>query len=148
MTLLPIKPTLPENQEFATHPMCNEVLLMTLQYYLRIGYTAPWIGYFAVEKGELVGSAGFKGKPVDGKVEIAYGTFEPYQRQGVGTAICRQMVLLALQADPTLVITARTLTNNGYSARILEKNNFVCAGIVSDPEDGDVWEWVYKGKND
>jgi RimJ/RimL family protein N-acetyltransferase len=72
----------------------------------------------------LVGSAAFKGKPKEGRVEIAYGVFPHYQNQGIGTEICGQLVLLALETDPTVIVTARTLPEENYSTRILRKNNF------------------------
>ena len=58
----------------------------------------------------------------------------------------RQLVELAIKTDPIVKITARTLENDGYSAKILIKNHFTAIGTVIDPEDGEVWEWVYEGK--
>ena len=66
-----------------------------------MGFIKPWIGYFATMDGnEIIGCGGFKGKPVAGKVEIAYGTFKNYKGMGVATEICRQLVLLSLKTDP------------------------------------------------
>jgi ribosomal-protein-alanine N-acetyltransferase len=144
MELLPIAPTLQENQPFIENPDCQEVISVTIDYFNKIGYASPWIGYFARMDNELVGSAGFKGAPKEGKVEIAYGTFPAYQRQGVGSQICCQLVQLALQTDPAVRITARTFEPDNYSARILKKNSFVCNGPVWDEEDGTVWEWAYQ----
>ncbi|HJS53382.1 MAG TPA: GNAT family protein [Chitinophagaceae bacterium] len=144
MTLLPIKQTLEENDAFAIDPLCNETLAMCIEFYKRVGFNAPWICYYAEENDELVGSAAFKGKPVNNTVEISYGTMEKHRQQGVGTRICRQLVELSLATDPSVRITARTLPENNYSTRILEKNNFVFIGTVDDPEDGEVWEWEYK----
>ncbi|GAB3031282.1 GNAT family N-acetyltransferase [Spirosoma pulveris] len=144
MELLPIRPSLQENQPFIEHPDCKEALSMTIDYFNRIGYVPPWIGYFAQLENELVGSAGFKGAPGEGKVEIAYGTFPAYQRQGVGSQICYQLVQLALQTDPEIRITARTVEPDNYSARILKKNHFFCTGPVWDEEDGTVWIWEYQ----
>ena len=93
-----------------------------------------------------VGSAAFKGPPKDGVVEIAYGTFEPYRQTGIGTEICKLLVELALKTDPAIRITARTLPQQNFSTKILETNGFEFSGMVNDPEDGDVWEWVYKKK--
>lgn len=145
MELVPIAATLPENQPFADHPACQQVLPMTIAYFNAVGYKPPWIGYFARLGKELVGSAGFKGGPKAGKVEIAYGTFPAYQRQGIGSQLCRQLVALALQTDPAISLTARTLEPGGYSARILIKNGFTCLGPIWDEEDGRVWEWAYQG---
>ena len=144
MELLPIGKTLAENERVSHHPDIRESLPMTIAYFDGIGYEPPWIGYCAQREGELVGSAGFKGKPKAGRVEIAYGTFPHYQAKGIGTEICRQLVLLALKTDPAVTVTARTLPDNTVSARILTKNGFVCLGTIWDDDDGDVWEWEYR----
>jgi len=99
---------------------------------------------FAKYNDEIVGSGGYKGKPVDNKIEIAYGTFPAYQRKGIGTAICKALVELAIETDPGLIITARTLPENNYSTKILQKNNFLLLGMIWDEDDGDVWEWQYQ----
>ena len=146
MTLLPIKPTLAENETFANNPLCNETLGMCIEFYKRVGFNPPWICYYAEENGELIGSAAFKGRPVNNTVEISYGTMENHRQKGIGTRICKQLVELSRATDPSVRITARTLPVKNYSTRILEKNNFMLLGFVTDPEDGEVWEWEYKKK--
>ena len=146
MTLLPIKQTLEENEDFAKNPLCNESLAMCIDFYKRVGFNPPWICYYAEENGQLIGNAAFKGKPINNTVEISYGTMEKHRQHGVGTRICKQLVELSLAADASVRITARTLPEKNYSTRILEKNNFVLLGFVTDPEDGEVWEWEYKNK--
>lgn len=143
MKLIPVLETLDENKAFLSNPHTAESLKMTIEFFNQVGFKPPWIGYYAELNGNLVGGAAFKGKPVNGSVEIAYGTFEPYQQQGVGTAMCGCLVRLAQETDPAIRITARTLPDNNFSARILEKNGFAFTGIVMDPDDGEVWEWVY-----
>lgn len=146
MELLPIKKTLEENQEFLAQPDCRDNIYMSVDFYERKGFNPPWIGYFAQVDGKLVGGVGFKGKPQAGKVEIGYGTFPPYQQQGFGTEMCRRLVVLALETDPAIRVMARTLPENYGSAAILKKNNFELLGTVYDEEDGDVWEWEFKGQ--
>lgn len=143
MELIPIQLSLEENAEFKSNPLCDETLNMTLNFYKQIGFVPPWICYYAKQDGKLVGSAGFKGRPVNGTVEIAYGTFEPCRNQGIGTLICKELVNLSLKTDSSIKITARTLPEKNYSTKILEKNNFKFTGVVNDPEDGEVWEWEY-----
>lgn len=145
MELIPIKQHLHENKEFTDNPDCGETIHMTIDFFNRIGYNPPWIGYYAKVDGVLVGAAAFKGKPVDGKVEIAYGTFAQHQNKGVGAQIAGELVRLALATDPSVTVTARTLAEENFSARILRKNNFRLLGTVIDPEDGELWEWVYVG---
>jgi len=141
--LLPIKEFLTDNTEFLSHPDCVEGLEMSVLYYARVGYRIPWIGYYVRMNDTLVGTCGFKGGPVDGKVEIAYGTFPSFQHKGIGTEICRELVRLASVSDPAVRIMARTLMEENYSAKILRKNGFVLLGVVDDIDDGDVWEWEY-----
>ena len=145
MQLIPIKQFLEENEEFALNPLCTETLQMCTDFYKKIGFEPPWICYYAEVNGGLVGSAGFKGAPKNNKIEIAYGTFEKYRKQGIGTEICKQLITLALKTKADVIVTAQTLPINNYSTQILKKNNFVFTGTLNDPEDGEVWEWKYKG---
>ena len=117
---------------------------MSIDFYNRVGYVPPWMGYYVKHDNELVASVGFKGPPVNGMIEIAYGVFEPFQRKGIGTAVCKMLVDLAIKTDPSIKITARTFAASNFSTRILEKNNFYFNGPVMDPEDGEVWEWIYQ----
>jgi RimJ/RimL family protein N-acetyltransferase len=144
MELIPIKERLDGNEEFISNPLCQESIYMTIDFYKKVGFVPPWIGYYVKQNGDLVGCAAFKGQPINGTIEIAYGTFEKYRKQGIGTVICRLLVDLSLKTDPFIKITARTLREENFSTRILEKNNFICIGTVNDPEDGEVWEWVFK----
>jgi RimJ/RimL family protein N-acetyltransferase len=139
-----VKQTIEENGEIADMPEYTEILHMTVNYYRMIGFSPPWIGYFVKLDGKMVGSAGYKGAPVNNTIEIAYGVFPGHQNKGIGTAICRQLVKLALQTDPQLVVTARTLPENNYSTKILQKSGFILSGTVFDKDDGDVWEWKYE----
>jgi RimJ/RimL family protein N-acetyltransferase len=143
MKLLPIEKEIKDNPRFANEPACEETFLMTISFYEKVGFHSPWICYYAEIDGELVGSAGFKGRPVNNTVEIAYGTFDKYRQKGIGSLICNALVKTALDNEPGLRITARTLPEKNYSTRILEKNNFIYVGVEMDPEDGQVWEWEY-----
>ncbi|RIV19971.1 N-acetyltransferase [Fibrisoma montanum] len=145
LELIPIAPTAAENRQFASHPDCEPSLSMTIEFFERVGYVLPWIGYFARLGDELVGSAAFKGKPNEGRVEIAYGVFPHFQNRGIGGEICRALVRLAQHTDPTIIVMARTLPDMNYSARLLQRNGFICLGTVWDEDDGGVWEWQYEG---
>jgi len=144
MELVPISLDSNLNAEFEANTDCKEYLQMSIDFFKRVGFIPPWIGYYARLNNEFVGSAAFKGKPKDKKVEIAYGTFRKHEGKGIGTEICRQLVLLSLKTDPEIKITARTLPEENASTRILKKNGFILIGPVWDEEDGNVWEWEYK----
>lgn len=143
LVLLPIAESLEANQNFLSIPDCLETLSVSVEYYHRIGYCPPWIGYFVQLGDQLVGSGGYKGPPRDGRIEISYGVFEIFRNQGIGASICRALTLLALNSDPQVTVTARTLPGINFSSRILAKNGFRNRGIVTDPDDGPVSEWVY-----
>lgn len=143
MELIPIKETRAENPDFLENPILQESLGMCIEFYTKVGFHPPWICYYLFDHGYPIASGAFKGPPVSGRVEIAYGTFEEFRSKGIGGKLCRMLVDLALHADPSVTITARTLPEKNHSTRILERNNFRLLGIVNDPDDGDVWEWEY-----
>lgn len=143
--LLPIAEHLSENKEFAENPAIDLTnLQISVDYYKKVGFQPPWICYYVEKDNEVIGAAAFKGKPVNNKIEIAYGVFAPFMHQGIGTEICKMLVKLALAEDSNVIITARTLPEENYSAKILRKNNFKLLGKIFDEEDGDVWEWEYQ----
>lgn len=146
--LLPIDIDSSKNVRFAENNECVEILNVYPEYYKKVGFQKPWIGYFATIDGqEIIAAGGYKGGPKEGKIEIAYGTFKKYEGQGVGTEMCRQLTLLALQTDPSVRVTARTLQNGHASMEILKKNGFECIGIVHDEDDGEVLEWEFNKLN-
>lgn len=105
----------------------------------------PWRhGFFIVDpqRGQVVGTAGFKGPPDgDGVVEIAYGVAPEYQGRGYASEAAKALVEFAL-ADPTVrTVRAHTLPAQNASTRVLTKNGFRHLGEVIDPEDGLVWRW-------
>ncbi len=143
MEFVAIKETIEENEEFLTHPDVKDNVYQTIEFYKKVGFILPWIGYCVKKENIIVGMAGFKGQPVDGKVEISYGTNEQFRQKGIGTEICKSMVELSKRTNPEIIITARTLPETNYSTRILEKCGFEFQGTTNDKDDGDVWEWKY-----
>lgn len=123
-----------------------EVLESFRSMYEQVGYAPPWVGYIARIDGGSVGTCAFKSPPADGRVEIAYFTFPEHEGRGVATRMASALIDIARQADPTVRITARTLPQQNASTRVLSKLGFVLAGTVQDPEDGEVWEWVYQDR--
>ncbi len=143
MKLIPIQELLQDNPDFINNPDCKDSLNMSVDYYKVIGFNPPWICYYAEFDGQLVGCAAIKGKPVNNRVEIAYGVFPQHQRKGVGAEIGRTLTQLVLATDPSLTITARTSAEENFSTRMLRKNGYKLTGLINDPEDGDLWEWEY-----
>lgn len=100
----------------------------------------PGEGFLVVEPvlEQVVGICGYKGPPgPDGGVEIAYGTFPPYEGKGYATAAARELLIRARAPR----VRAHTLPEANASIRILSKLGFTLAGEVQDPEDGPLWRW-------
>lgn len=121
--------------------LARQVAAETVAHYERVGFQPPWTGYFALAGEEVVGACAFKTSPRGRRVEIAYGTFPEFQGRGFATAMARALIAIAREADPSLLVFARTLPRLNASTSILKKLGFKLAGEVDDPEDGKVWEW-------
>jgi ribosomal-protein-alanine N-acetyltransferase len=144
MKLIPIRPEKRDNSMFLDNPQQADIIDAFAATYQKKGYEVPWIGYMIYKDEQIVGCGGFKGKPIDDVVEIAYGTFEGFEGRQIATEICKVLVNVALKEDSNLKVRARTLPEKGASTRILEKNGFDLLGNVNDEDDGVVWEWEYK----
>lgn len=114
----------------------------------------PWMfGYTIVELAagdsaiiNVVGHCGFKSAPSDdGAVEIAYGVSPEHQGRGIATWAAGALTRRAFADDRVQMVIAHTLSNTSASARVLTKNGFRSVGVVTDPEDGDVWRWEHTG---
>ncbi len=117
------------------------VLEQTLSWYECVGFAPPWVGYLALESGQVIGTCGFKTAPLEGRVEIAYGTLPGYEGQGVATRMARELIRLAAAEDSKVIVFAQTLPQESASTSILKKLGFHCIGSVEHPEDGTVGEW-------
>ena len=126
------------NDAFASAD-CRLLLNMYEDFYPKIGFNIPWVGYFVVRQDKIVGSCGFVGQPKDGKVEIAYWTFKEFEGQGIASFACKELVTITCQTDSSLRITAKTAPEQNASTKILENNNFVFTEIVQDEEIGDAF---------
>lgn len=144
MNLRPITQEEDKTNELYTSSDCQMLLAMYDDFYPKIGYNFPWVGYFVVMQGKIVGSCSFVGQPVDGKVEISYWTFKEFEGQGIASFACNELVTIAKQEDRNLIITAKTAPEKNASTQILEKNNFEFTEIVQDNEIGNAWLWTCK----
>ena len=142
MKIQPINLNEDKSSEIYASSDCQELLKIYDDYYSNIGFNPPWIGYFVIRENQIVGCGGFTGKPADGKVEIAYATFKPFEGQGVASFACGQLISISQTTDPTIIITAKTAPENNASTKILGRHGFVFSGIVQDEEIGDAWLWI------
>jgi ribosomal-protein-alanine N-acetyltransferase len=125
------------------HTVLPEVVQATTALYERKGFHSPWIGYVAVELGNVVGTCGFAGPPKNAEVEVAYFTFPGNEGHGIATRMANELLLASLpQARAAEVrFIAHTLPVEGPSTSILRKLNFELLGGIVHEEDGEVWKW-------
>lgn len=142
INLEPILIDIDTTKQIYANENCKEIFMSYPSYYYKVGYHPPWIGYFVMQDNKVVGVAGFISKPVNGRVEIAYGTFPEYQRQGIASFACQTLINIAKSEDADVVITAKTAPEINASVTILKRHGFIYTGIVQDEEIGDAWEWV------
>jgi [ribosomal protein S5]-alanine N-acetyltransferase len=128
-------------------PAARDVLEGTAALYEASGFQPPWVGYLVDRDGDVVGACAFKGPPRDGRVEIAYHTFPEFEKRGIAKEMARQLVQLAGQADPKVVVTAQTLPQESASTRVLRGLGFKLEGTVESEEDGTVWQWSREAAN-
>lgn len=142
MELQPIEINVDKSKEIYGSDDCQMLLKTYDEYYLKIGYHLPWVGYFVVRENQIVGSCGFTGQPKEGKFEMAYWTFKEYERQGIASFACKELVLIAQQSTPAIIVTAKTAPEHNASTKILQNNGFTFSGIVQDEEIGNAWLWT------
>lgn len=140
MILYPITHELLASPRVQRSEFLKDLCAATIAIYPQVQPVLPWVGYLGEEDGEFVGTCAFKGPPDLGEVEIAYFTFPGHERRGVATRMAQHLVELA-RANGVTTIRAQTLPKVSASTRILEKLGFQCVGLISHPEDGEVWEW-------
>lgn len=131
-----------KKDEIFDSPECQKLLEIYDEYYPKNGFNPPWVGYLIIKENKIVGSCGFTGKPIDGKVEIAYWTFKEYEGLGIASFACKELISIAKKENPKITLTAKTAPLVNASTRILEKNGFTFSRIVQDEEIGDAWLWT------
>jgi [ribosomal protein S5]-alanine N-acetyltransferase len=144
MELKMIELTIDKSNELYSSKNCQVLLNSYDDYYQKIGFNIPWVGYFVVRQNKIVGSCGFTGQPKDGKVEISYWTFKDYEKQGIASFSCKELLSISQQHDPTVKITAKTAPEYNVSTKILQNNGFAFTTIVQDDGIGDAWLWTLK----
>jgi ribosomal-protein-alanine N-acetyltransferase len=97
-----------------------------------------WWMYFIVlpaAPGErvLVGTAGYKGPPADGTVEVGYGIVTDHQRRGYASEAVRGLVARAFRMPEIQRVIAETLPELTPSIGVLRKCGFELIGEGSEP---------------
>jgi RimJ/RimL family protein N-acetyltransferase len=103
----------------------------------------PWGSHlvFDAADGALVGFGGFKGPPVEGRVEIGYAVAPARQGRGLATAAARWFVEQARRGGATVVV-AHTLAEPNASTSVLTRCGLRRTDTVADEALGEpVWRW-------
>ena len=112
--------------------------------HLAAGKCGHWCATFYVVRAsdhKIVGSCGFKGEPVAGRVGIGYGMAPACRGQGIATAAVKLLVQLAFEQGVRQVM-AEILPDNITSAQAAEKLEFKRLGARLDEAGEWVAEWV------
>ena len=125
-------------------PNAISAVEQTIAFHRRIESPPEYRGFLAADRAtmQVIGGCGFKGAPdANGDVEIAYGTFPPYEGRGYAKAMAASLISRA-RANGAPHIIAHTLPETNASCTILRSLGFRQVGtVISDPEDGPVWRW-------
>jgi RimJ/RimL family protein N-acetyltransferase len=102
-----------------------------------------WWTYLPVYKGTrtLLGSCGFKGKPVKGVVEIGYEVAEGYRGCGLGTEMAMGLIQKAFANKQVKTVRAHTIPQENASCAILRKCGMKKVEELKDEDDGLIWKW-------
>lgn len=102
-------------------------------------YNTVWIAIDR-QKRQIVADAKFKGEPDEtGTVEIGYGTYPAFQRQGYMAEMVGGLMRWAGEQPGVLRVVADTNAENAASQKVLEKNGF---RLFDQIEDMLWWEYV------
>lgn len=121
----------------------DEEVKLHIQHYLEelemdkelLGW-GVWL-VFTQSDGKLVGDIGFKGKPVNGVVEVGYGISPDAQNNGYATEAVESLCNWAFQTGRVNKILAECSKKNMASIRVLEK---LFMNIVEEDEQMAYWE--------
>jgi len=107
------------------------------------GANSAWFSYLPIlnEENALAGSCGYKGEPKDGVVEIGYEVAAVFRGRGIATEIAKALIDKALTYQEVTTVRAHTLAEENASVAVLKKNGMMFTSAISDPEDGDIWQW-------
>ena len=125
LILEPININEDKSKEIYSSEDCQLILKLWDEHYPKVGYNFPWVGYFVKRYDQIVGACGFIGPPINNRVEVGYGIFKEFEGQGIATLACRELISIARNTIPNIIITAKTEPKNNASTKILQRNRFV-----------------------
>ena len=108
------------------------------------GQVPPRWGSYVIltsDGSEAIGSAGYKGAPRDGAVEIGYSVAPAWQGRGIAREAAARLAAAAFEDARVERVLAHTLAQENASVRLLRALDFRFVGDVLDPDDGPLWKW-------
>jgi RimJ/RimL family protein N-acetyltransferase len=142
MKLIPIDASgLPADMKIMLPERARDACAQAAALYRDMGFQPPWIGYLAQVDHEMIGTCAFKAPVRAGRVEIAFFTFADSESQAYATLMVKELLKLAAQTMPGVLVVAHTLPQENASNAVLKRAGFWLAGLIEHPEDGMVWEW-------
>ena len=119
-------------------PLNDEASAKFFAEYLRANPDAVgWmLWYFIFDDGATrvaIGNGGFKGKPVEGAVEIGYAIVPAYQRRGFAFEAVNALVDWAFEHPDVQLVAAETFPELDASKALLRKLGFEPAGVAVEP---------------
>ena len=81
----------------------------------------------------VIGVGGFKGAPVDGRVEVGYGILSQFFRKGFATEAVAGFLRFAFAGDDVNEVIAETYPHMEASIGVMLKNGFEFVGEGSEP---------------
>lgn len=122
-------------------PWIGQVLAMTRAPEFE-GPGGGWYGFWGVDGNAVIGTCAHSSRvDPEGRVEIAYFTFPPFERSGYGRAMAARVLGAAVERLPGARGMAKTLPVESPSTRILAGMGMRQVGTVTDAEHGEVWLW-------
>jgi len=109
------------------------------------GRATGWCStYYAVRDADqvVVGSCGFKGLPMNRRVEIGYGVSPACRNQGVATQAVRALLDLAFASTEIDEVLAQVNPDNRSSTRVVEKLAFLRIGQQVGKDNEPLVQWV------
>ena len=109
------------------------------------GAPQEWCGTFLMTlqpQYVIVGSCGFKGPPIGGRVEVGYGVAPEARNQGHASAAVQALLGLAFGSGQVSEVLAEIAPANLASARVAAKLGFIAGGTRVDEDGEAVVQWV------
>ncbi len=90
-----------------------------------------------IDKKLLVGFAGFKGTPRDGRIDIGYAILDAHQKQGYATEAVNVLSHFAFMDPRVQRVVGETLPGLTASIRVMEKCGYTLVGTDVPGHDGE-----------